>query len=65
MMPHLAETAGTRWESGLSQPPIGEADASALVEDSVTLPVQISGKRRENYCAEIGRSGYDRRIGAG
>ena len=48
MMPHLAESC---WHAlgadGLvAAADWPQADASALVEDSVTLPVQINGKRR-------------------
>ena len=48
MMPHLAESC---WHAlgadGLvATADWPQADASALVEDSVTLPVQINGKRR-------------------
>ena len=48
MMPHLAETC---WHAlgadGLvAAADWPQADANALVEDSVTLPVQINGKRR-------------------
>ncbi|MGB1117407.1 MAG: leucine--tRNA ligase [Parvibaculales bacterium] len=48
MMPHLAETC---WRAlgadGLvATADWPQADAEALVEDSVTLPVQINGKRR-------------------
>jgi leucyl-tRNA synthetase len=48
MMPHLAETC---WEAlgedGLvADAPWPEADPALLVEDSVTLPIQVNGKRR-------------------
>jgi leucyl-tRNA synthetase len=48
MMPHLAETC---WEalgkSGLiADAPWPEYDPALLVDDSVTLPIQINGKRR-------------------
>ncbi len=48
MMPHLAETC---WEA-LGKPGIvadalwPEVDASLLVDDEVTMPIQINGKRR-------------------
>jgi leucyl-tRNA synthetase len=48
MMPHLAETC---WEalgkSGLvADAPWPAVDASLLVDDTVTLPIQVNGKRR-------------------
>ncbi|GJE57966.1 leucine--tRNA ligase [Methylobacterium trifolii] len=48
MMPHLAESC---WEalgrSGLAaQAPWPEVDRALLVEDAITLPVQINGKKR-------------------
>lgn len=48
MMPHLAEAC---WQAlgrpGLvAQAPWPEADAGLLVEDEITLPVQINGKKR-------------------
>jgi leucyl-tRNA synthetase len=48
MMPHLAESC---WEllgkPGLvADAPWPEVDASLLVDDSVTMPIQINGKRR-------------------
>ncbi len=48
MMPHLAESC---WrllghEGLVAETHWPQADAAALVEDSVTLPVQINGKRR-------------------
>jgi leucyl-tRNA synthetase len=48
MMPHLAESCWhTLGADGLvAAADWPQADASALVEDSVTLPVQINGKRR-------------------
>ena len=48
MMPHLAETC---WEA-LGKPGLvadalwPEVDPTLLVDDSVTLPIQINGKRR-------------------
>jgi leucyl-tRNA synthetase len=48
MTPHLAEEV---WQllggQGLvAQAPWPKADAAMLVEDSVTLPIQVNGKRR-------------------
>jgi leucyl-tRNA synthetase len=48
MMPHLAETC---WEAlgktGLvADAPWPPVDAALLVDDTVTLPIQINGKRR-------------------
>jgi len=48
MTPHLAEeiwemTGGTGL---LAQAPWPQADPAMLIEDSVTLPIQINGKRR-------------------
>ncbi|WP_267356503.1 MULTISPECIES: leucine--tRNA ligase [unclassified Methylobacterium] len=48
MMPHLAEECWTvLGGSGLvAQAPWPEAEAGLLVEDEITLPVQINGKKR-------------------
>ena len=48
MMPHLAEECwAVLGRSGLvAQAPWPEAEAGLLVEDEITLPVQINGKKR-------------------
>ena len=48
MMPHLAEELWQRLghEALLAETPWPEADAALLVADSVTLAVQVNGKRR-------------------
>jgi leucyl-tRNA synthetase len=48
MMPHLAEECWTTLgRPGLAaQAPWPEAEAGLLVEDEITLPVQINGKKR-------------------
>ena len=48
MMPHLAEEcwATLGHESPVSSQPWPEVKASLLVEDSITLPIQINGKKR-------------------
>ncbi|PKP76001.1 MAG: leucine--tRNA ligase [Alphaproteobacteria bacterium HGW-Alphaproteobacteria-6] len=48
MVPHLAEEvwAMTGGEGLVAQAPWPVADPAMLVEDSVTLPIQINGKRR-------------------
>ena len=49
MMPHLAEESwqALGHETILAETPWPIADESLLVEDSVTLPVQVNGKRRD------------------
>ena len=48
MMPHLAESCHNLLggDGLLASTPWPSADESVLVEDSVTLPVQINGKKR-------------------
>jgi leucyl-tRNA synthetase len=48
MMPHLAETCWEQLGHGdlVAETPWPEADRSLLVEDEITLPVQVNGKRR-------------------
>jgi leucyl-tRNA synthetase len=48
MMPHLAEEcfAALRHKSLAAQEPWPEPEAGLLVEDTVTLPVQVNGKKR-------------------
>ena len=49
MMPHLAEECWSQLTGGkelISQANWPEVDESLLVEDTVTMPVQINGKRR-------------------
>jgi leucyl-tRNA synthetase len=48
MMPHLAETCwAALGKSGLvADAPWPEVDAALLVDDEVTMPIQINGKRR-------------------
>jgi len=62
MMPHLAEQC---WEAlgrpGLvSEAPWPEADESLLVDDTVTLPVQINGKKRADVT--VGRNAPNQEI---
>ena len=49
MMPHLAEECWSLLghEGLVAQRPWPEADESLLVEDTVTLPIQVNGKRRD------------------
>jgi len=49
MMPHLAEECwrACGHDTLVSQQPWPQADASLLVEDTVTIAVQINGKRRD------------------
>ena len=48
MMPHLAEACWSVLGGGglVAQAPWPEAEAGLLVEDAITLPVQINGKKR-------------------
>ena len=48
MMPHLAEECWVALgNTGLaSQAPWPEAEAALLVENTITLPVQVNGKKR-------------------
>jgi leucyl-tRNA synthetase len=61
MMPHLAETC---WEalgkSGLvADAPWPEVDPALLVDDSVTMPIQINGKRRAEIVVAKGTASAD------
>jgi leucyl-tRNA synthetase len=61
MMPHLAETC---WEvlgkSGLvADAPWPEVDPSLLVDNQVTLPIQINGKRRGEIVVAKGAASAD------
>ncbi|MBL8566482.1 MAG: leucine--tRNA ligase [Hyphomicrobiaceae bacterium] len=49
MMPHLAEECWTRlgYNTLLAKEPWPEADPGLLVDDSVTVAVQVNGKRRD------------------
>ncbi len=48
MMPHLAEEcwAGLGRDTLVSQSPWPQVERDLLVEDTMTLPVQINGKKR-------------------
>ena len=48
MMPHLAEEcwAGLGHDTLVSQSPWPEVERDLLVEDTMTLPVQVNGKKR-------------------
>ncbi|MBH9879337.1 hypothetical protein FFT64_19015, partial [Clostridioides difficile] len=48
MMPHLAEECWSVLGRGglVAQAPWPETEAALLVEDEITLPVQINGKKR-------------------
>jgi leucyl-tRNA synthetase len=48
MMPHLAEEcwAALGHETLVAEAPWPKAEQSLLVEDTITLPVQINGKKR-------------------
>ncbi|HTN64249.1 MAG TPA: class I tRNA ligase family protein, partial [Devosia sp.] len=61
MMPHLAETC---WQalghSGLvADAPWPTVDPALLVDDEVTLPIQINGKRRGEIVVAKGTAGAD------
>ena len=49
MMPHLGEECWTRlgYSDILAEEPWPEIDESLLVEDTVTIAVQVNGKRRD------------------
>ena len=56
MTPHLAEEvwAMAGGDGMVARAPWPEADASLLVEASVTLPVQVNGKRRAEVAVPAG-----------
>src|SRR5262249_23270798 len=58
MMPHLAEECwAALGQKGLvAQAKWPEAEASLLVSDTVTLPVQINGKKRDEITVPAGAS---------
>ncbi|MFM2421945.1 MAG: leucine tRNA synthetase, partial [Pseudomonadota bacterium] len=49
MMPHLAEECGARlgYNTLVAETPWPKVDAALLVDDTVVLPVQVNGKRRD------------------
>ncbi len=54
MMPHLAEEcwASLGYSSLVAESPWPQVDAALLVEDSLTLPVQVNGKKRADVTVD-------------
>ncbi|CUH40700.1 Leucine--tRNA ligase [Jannaschia seosinensis] len=66
MVPHLAEEIWTMMggEGFVLSAPWPEADPALLVEDSVTLPIQINGKRRSEVTVpkDMDKAGIEARV---
>ena len=61
MIPHLAEECWTRLGHTeiLADQPWPEIDEALLVEDTVTIAVQVNGKRRDEVTVPSGSSNED------
>ena len=57
MVPHLAEEAWTKWGEGMiADAPWPQVDPALLVEDEVTIAVQVKGKLRDTLAVAKGLS---------